>query len=1511
MHNVSSGPLPCLDINQVHLDAEIDILSLDEPNDGENCGTPGEPFDGACISGIGRGHSEMEVVFHENSDHDVDVVGIEESDQECSAATSAISAQRLISSPLATHSSTVLLGCSEVKTGSEVDTGGSKLLKRRGSNESRNFVTPSGQRTKRRMVMSVEIPIRSSPGSGLTRRARVRSTEGITQVRIGRNRLATSSSYIAELTASYLPNEAPVMEPSIVPLHLSSPSNHPTHTDISLNVRTKLPSPIPFASFKQHNAKCTDSSSNETLGSDHATTSKLRSPQPLHVSSLPRNHDIQDPTEVIDISDQSDGEDESKMAIEEKTPEEAVCSEILGPTVEAYNSESVRNAMTSDESPDWVRCSTSLPDERLAPLRNCIAGWAIGYDWEDNSASNPFWTLANDKLMGLEVMDSTVSYLAYQAMLTSKVHSKLVCVIPPSVYGSFISERDWSQGLQSWLKNSGPDGPTRLFTMRDMVWMGFQPPARVILPIIDPSHTHCYLWYGDVKQRQDESTYDCQLYYLDSLPKPSSNLMEQRLTRARMVLQYVLPQINGNVTGVHHYIKAYQQARGSLDCGYFVCQATSALVCYEEKALEAPIKVALVCARVKLILQECFNKALVRLSQRYLHARPIALHRDTRVSPPPWQKRPDTSPHSPPSAKRERSAWVPPEYHRSLSEPLGDSSPENSKVDGWEAVYGPATMTHFSTNTFGNAKMFTEQLQNGGSSPPPGLLADVVTRLPGSLLKAILLEDDYRPIRWLPGIHVVGGEREEELEKPEDCLGVARMGLALGYLRPGRERSLAVLTGENRGQPLRLNWAAETLHINEEWLSASLDIDSLSLTTSDPQFTIPATLHAYPPRSTTLTTDNGLSITVNGVKRPLSHFPNFTLLNLGLNNQFRGNLFFPNYDKGKDEGGRFITMLSKEDFTEWWEEAMLQSISRIAAICPPEFRSSCIRLYQELPKTYAAAEALAVSGSRSFSGFKVTPELLNPILGMARKIVDRTPRLAKYRNFFFHIFGINLKAVAEAIPARLGGDTILHVLQLYPIVDWSAQNPHDIVFDVGLEINVQRDRLPQDVQDLTLLWKLQPLEGLMRSWCQPTVNAYAHSHVVGGLSAKPRAHIAGMFFRIHAYMKDKTVTYIHRDNSHGTGFSPMDGLSGSKTYIDQTAKCLQAWSHGKGSYGCRVEFRCGPWAAGEMLKFEPDLWTRRFLGCEAIVALPTFSVVRLKTIMMNSYQWFFENMQRLPQLDRRTEGVLLLASALTYMIHGLVKRPDDMSSSRSMAKDLQLVSRAIRYGFVSILATRLGPDLCRMDGHVSIGKYPILKYVNRKNPAGARLKTGLRRWGSNSCDTNNTSKAAEPQGEAVWTEEDKAWVEGLVNDRLARWLWTRLPEHDRAEKGRPEAYRGPLLLRNWQTVVGPGVQYAVRKHQSGFEKVAMMLFPPNWIFTPGDRQWESLAPAVLESIQEHIEDAPSHMQAEYSRRMRDAIHNVLETWEFLPGCQKRRVWGYEGAGRTKTYMVHRNPQFRC
>lgn len=109
--------------------------------------------------------------------------------------------------------------------------------------------------------------------------------------------------------------------------------------------------------------------------------------------------------------------------------------------------------------------------------------------------------------------------------------------------------------------------------------------------------------------------------------------------------------------------------------------------------------------------------------------------------------------------------------------------------------------------------------------------------------------------------------------------------------------------------------------------------------------------------------------------------------------------------------------------------------------------------------------------------------------------------------------------------------------------------------------------------------------------------------------------------------------------------------------------------------------------------------------------------------MLAGYRWVFSQMQVLNQRERESEAVLLLACILTYLIHGLVKKPDDMSSSRDMANDFGITSRARRFGIASIPPDRLSPDFVRVEGLLEFKRYAILDHTAKKNPAGARMKT--------------------------------------------------------------------------------------------------------------------------------------------------------------------------------------------
>ncbi|QRW17505.1 capsular polysaccharide export protein [Rhizoctonia solani] len=798
-----------------------------------------------------------------------------------------------------------------------------------------------------------------------------------------------------------------------------------------------------------------------------------------------------------------------------------------------------------------------------------------------------------------------------------------------------------------------------------------------------------------------------------------------------------------------------------------------------ERALDDLIGITEIKGRVFQILQDCKDGALQNLSDGYIPHSSIVLHKLSTIAPPPWLGTLDQTAnnHSDPNSKKKQT-WNPSE----------DIPPEGLS-GGWNKVFGEQMERSFATVDPERFSGFLDGVENASYQIPQGMLYGVGGQLPQSLMKALLLEDDNtEEVSWLPGDHVQLDSDSDSLEEPNNSLAVPRFLKSLPYLGSEDDQNKALLTGCHKRRPLRLNWARDPLPIEPESLTAGLTVDSLSLTVKSPQFTSNISLHVCPPRGSTLTTDIGLLVLINGKVTKLSHIPNFTWGHVGSANPFRINVFFPNYEKGKNAGSRYITMLNAQDCSLWYTEVVRQ------AIMQAEMRG--------------------------------------------------------------------LKSLGHQIPNERGS-ALLCIFKEYPFVDWSLQNPQDIVVDIGLEINIKQEELSLDTNDLTLLWKLSVLKQLIwPAWRKGHVNSYMHSRVVAGLSAAPRSLISHSFYYSHAYMKDKVVTYHHCDSSIGIGFSPKDGLNNTDQYNNEIAKLTKGWTQSTGCYGVQLEWRCGIWASEQILRLDPSLWVQRFLMKGAILAFKTHHVVQLKVTFLRAYDYFFCRVQVLPAPQRRSEEVLLLAAVLHYLMHGLVKRPDEMSSSRYMAKGLGILSRAMSYGFASFT------------------EYKILQYSARHTPAGARLKPTLSlsktdqfiiralenmqqknaakrvmRTGKKLIQKSNnpTTPSNSAPCQLTTETEDFVFFDHLINEDLSGWLWSKFPIQDQTEVPNLRSFEGPFQLKLWKNSVGPGVKCKSRISWAGFQNVISQLFPDDWVMKDRGQMWDSYQAVVLDPIIKRLE----------------------------------------------------------
>ena len=349
---------------------------------------------------------------------------------------------------------------------------------------------------------------------------------------------------------------------------------------------------------------------------------------------------------------------------------------------------------------------------------------------------------------------------------------------------------------------------------------------------------------------------------------------------------------------------------------------------------------------------------------------------------------------------------------------------------------------------------------------------------------------------------------------------------------------------------------------------------------------------------------------------------NFTCFVVGNNNQFKVNVFFPNYKVPRNNAKQYVTMMHATDYETWADKVVLPALHRVADRAPDNLRLACRQAVSELPPSYRHAEARAMgsAGLRNFTGNKLIPEIVNLMIPEMRRIVDADPALTRYRGYFFHILGINLKSVGQRISGRANDNPILHIFQEYPIVAWHLANPQDIFLDVGFEILTDPNRLPATVRHATLIWDQEVMKHLSRpGWRAPKEDAYMHSHEVGGIRAQSRSRVrnSGMVY-FQCYQKDYKQTYVHGDCSIGTGFSASDAAGGTDRYQRELTRLRRAWGV-EASHGVRAEWRCGAFAASVLLEQDPREWLHRIFEAGAIVsstAVAVYSILRFISLFI-------------------------------------------------------------------------------------------------------------------------------------------------------------------------------------------------------------------------------------------------------------------------------------------------------
>ncbi|QRW12364.1 alpha-1,3-glucan synthase ags1 [Ceratobasidium sp. AG-Ba] len=613
-----------------------------------------------------------------------------------------------------------------------------------------------------------------------------------------------------------------------------------------------------------------------------------------------------------------------------------------------------------------------------------------------------------------------------------------------------------------------------------------------------------------------------------------------------------------------------------------------------------------------------------------------------------------------------------------------------------------------------------------------------------------------------------------------------------------------IMMGEHDNERLKLDWLRDAAHLELEWLMASMDVDSLSLTTQEaPVFQQAGSFYPYPNRSTAISTRNELKVLVDGSEFEMHTCPNFCTMSFGANNQFRLLVFFPRIQE-KITDRMYRNFANQKEMSDWYYVILL-ALHDLEDDIPEEWRHALTKTIEALPLSYRAAEKLCCpkKAPRSFIGYRIEPYIMNLALERARKIIDDKPEYAMYRGYFFHLCGINLKLATQNIHGREDENPLNHVFRLNPFIDWYAQNPNNITVDVGLAVNLDRRMVPEELKRSTLLIRYWALRELMRpAYTQPQQDRYCHSYVISGLRSTPLAsHRArsGMS-KFQAYHKDMNAQYVRQDRLVGWNFTVAEALGlGHRTTFSDEMEGYRESIELAGCYGTRYEWRLSAWAANRLLLYEPQDILRRLFNAGVIYHIkPQVDLDRGWASVLN-------RQRALSKRSRLSPEVQLLAAVLAYWLKGLVKRPDDMSSSRAMSNGLMLSSNAKDYGLPSLRIDVLHEDCLRVRHSVDANSFKIIKQNSVIRPGGLRVKSSRALSGDQrQVDSPPTTPACPSRMPAGPLSVSADFVLDMVNVQLPRAIWARFPE-DRMSQGSiaRNLRKGPLKLRHWSKVVEP------------------------------------------------------------------------------------------------------------
>jgi hypothetical protein len=132
--------------------------------------------------------------------------------------------------------------------------------------------------------------------------------------------------------------------------------------------------------------------------------------------------------------------------------------------------------------------------------------------------------------------------------------------------------------------------------------LGTKFPKYILLPVVDRSSSHSYLWYIKSKKRND--SYKLSFFLIDSLGGlKDKTVLVERAAPALPLVQQLFPGCVLEYSYSQKFYLKFQQGP-TLHCGFYVCQALSAALFGQLGSLNQPLEVTIVQINLASIIVE-------------------------------------------------------------------------------------------------------------------------------------------------------------------------------------------------------------------------------------------------------------------------------------------------------------------------------------------------------------------------------------------------------------------------------------------------------------------------------------------------------------------------------------------------------------------------------------------------------------------------------------------------------------------------------------------------------------------------------------------------------------------------------------------------------------------------------------------------------------------------------------------------------------------------------------------